>query len=68
MPSFYRIDGLNRVATNLRGKPILTAQEVEDVVAFLVTLKNSRKDGDDGEGATTGHDTTAVSCRRGARC
>lgn len=40
MPSFYRIDGLNRVATNLRGKPILTAQEVEDVVAFLATLKN----------------------------
>jgi sulfur-oxidizing protein SoxX len=40
MPSFYRIDGLNRVATNLRGKPILTAQEVEDVVAFLATLKD----------------------------
>jgi sulfur-oxidizing protein SoxX len=40
MPPFYRIDGLNRVARNLRGKPILTAQEVEDVVAFLMTLKD----------------------------
>lgn len=40
MPPFYRIDGLNRVARNLRGKPILTAQEIEDVVAFLMTLKD----------------------------
>lgn len=39
MPPFYRIDGLNRVARNLRGKPILTAAEIEDVVAFLMTLK-----------------------------
>jgi sulfur-oxidizing protein SoxX len=40
MPPFYRIDGLNRVSKNLRGKPILSAQEVEDVVAFLMTLKD----------------------------
>jgi sulfur-oxidizing protein SoxX len=40
MPSFYRIDGLNRVAKNLRGKPILSAEEVEDVVSFLMTLKD----------------------------
>jgi sulfur-oxidizing protein SoxX len=40
MPSFYRIDGLNRVARKLRGKPILTAAEIEDVVAFLTTLKD----------------------------
>jgi len=39
MPPFYRIDRLNRVAKNLRGKPILSAEEIEDVVAFLVTLK-----------------------------
>lgn len=39
MPSFYRIDGLNRVSKPLRGKPILTAQQIEDVVAFLMTLK-----------------------------
>ncbi len=40
MPSFYRIDGLNRVAANFRGKPVLTAEQIEDVVAFLVTLKD----------------------------
>lgn len=40
MPSFYKIEGLTRVAPNLRGKPVLTAEEIEDVVAFLTTLKD----------------------------
>ena len=39
MPSFYKTEGLTRVAPNLRGKPVLTAEEIEDVVAFLTTLK-----------------------------
>jgi sulfur-oxidizing protein SoxX len=39
MPAFYRVDGLNRVRSEFLGKPILTAQQVEDVVAFLATLK-----------------------------
>jgi sulfur-oxidizing protein SoxX len=39
MPSYYRVDGLNRVATAWRGKPVLTAEQVEDVVAFLKTLR-----------------------------
>jgi sulfur-oxidizing protein SoxX len=39
MPSFYKIDGLNRVAAAWRGKPILTAEQIEDVVAYLKTLK-----------------------------
>ena len=39
MPPYYRIDGLNRVAALLRGKPVLTAEQIEDVVAFLVTLR-----------------------------
>jgi L-cysteine S-thiosulfotransferase len=39
MPAFYRIDGLNRVRSEFQGKPILTAQQVEDVVAYLTTLK-----------------------------
>jgi L-cysteine S-thiosulfotransferase len=39
MPPYYRLEGLERVAPAFRGKPILTAQEIEDVVAFLVTLK-----------------------------
>jgi sulfur-oxidizing protein SoxX len=40
MPSYYRIDGLNRVAPAFRGKPLLNAQEIEDVVAYLLTLKD----------------------------
>jgi sulfur-oxidizing protein SoxX len=40
MPSFYRVDHLHRVARNLRGKPVLSAQDIEDVVAFLATLKD----------------------------
>jgi sulfur-oxidizing protein SoxX len=38
MPPYYRVDGLNRVAARYRGKPVLTAQEIEDVVAYLGTL------------------------------
>ena len=39
MPPYYRIDGLKRVAASLRGKPVLTAEQIEDVVAFLATLR-----------------------------
>ncbi len=39
MPSFYRVDGLQRVAPAWQGKPILDAQQVEDIVAYLQTLK-----------------------------
>ena len=39
MPAFYRIDGLYRVRKDLVGKPILSAEQVEDVVAYLKTLK-----------------------------
>jgi sulfur-oxidizing protein SoxX len=35
MPSYYRIDGLERVAPAWRGKPILSAAQIEDIVAFL---------------------------------
>lgn len=38
MPSYYGARGLVRVAPAYRGKPILNAQEVEDVVAYLQTL------------------------------
>jgi sulfur-oxidizing protein SoxX len=40
MPPYYRIDGLNRVSPGFRGKPILTAEQIEDVVAYLMTLKD----------------------------
>ena len=39
MPAYYRVDGLDRVAPAYRGKPILTGQEIEDVVAYLATLR-----------------------------
>lgn len=40
MPAYYRTDGLVRVGPAWRGQPILSAQQIEDVVALLVTLKN----------------------------
>ena len=40
MPSYYRVDGLARVGPSWRGKPILSAEQIEDIVAFLATLKD----------------------------
>jgi len=39
MPPYFRTDGLNRVAADYRGKPILDARQIEDVVAYLQTLQ-----------------------------
>lgn len=39
MPAFYRADGFHRVLKDFEGKTILTAEQVEDVVAYLETLK-----------------------------
>ena len=39
MPPYYRVDGLNRVAPAFKGKPILSAEQIEDVVAYLTTLR-----------------------------
>ena len=39
MPSYYRVEGLQRVATPLQGRPILSAEQIEDVVAYLTTLR-----------------------------
>ena len=41
MPSYYRIDGLTRVGRAWQGKPVLDAEQIEDVVAFLTTLKEA---------------------------
>jgi L-cysteine S-thiosulfotransferase len=38
MPPYYRVEGLTRVGLAWRGKPILTAEQIEDVLAFLSTL------------------------------
>ena len=40
MPPYYRVDGLTRVGSAWRGKPMLTAAQIEDVIAFLSTLRN----------------------------
>jgi sulfur-oxidizing protein SoxX len=38
MPPYYTMDGLVRVGRNWQDKPVLSAEQVEDVVAFLTTL------------------------------
>ena len=40
MPPYYRVESLERVAAGFRGKPILTAEQIEDVVAYLKTLRD----------------------------
>jgi len=40
MPSYSKSEGLARVAPAFRGKPVLTPGEIEDVVAFLATLRD----------------------------
>jgi sulfur-oxidizing protein SoxX len=39
MPAYFRHEGLHEVGSAWTGRTILTASEVEDVVAFLMTLK-----------------------------
>jgi sulfur-oxidizing protein SoxX len=38
MPPYYNTDGLDRVGRSWQGKPVLSAEQIEDVVAFLATL------------------------------
>lgn len=39
MPALHRVEGRQRVGVAFEGKPVLDAQQVEDVVAYLRTLK-----------------------------
>ena len=39
MPAYHRTEGLTRVAPAWRGKSVLSAEQIEDVVAFLMTLR-----------------------------
>ena len=40
MPAYHRAEGLHRVHERYRGKPILTARQVEDIIAYLLTLRS----------------------------
>jgi sulfur-oxidizing protein SoxX len=39
MPAYHATNGLVRVASQYAGQPILSAQQVEDLIAYLLTLK-----------------------------
>jgi len=43
MPAFYKTEGLHRVLEGFEGKSILSAQQVEDVIAYLMTLRDASK-------------------------
>ncbi len=38
MPAYHRVEGLDQVASPYRGRPVLSSQQVEDVVSYLLTL------------------------------
>jgi sulfur-oxidizing protein SoxX len=40
MPAYYRVDGLQRVGEAWQGRTVLSAQQIEDVVAWLRTLRD----------------------------
>ncbi len=40
MPPYYRVDGLTNVAPEYQGQPVLNAQQIEDVVAYLANLRD----------------------------
>lgn len=40
MPAYYRTEGLQRVGEAWQGRTVLSAQQIEDVVAWLRTLRD----------------------------
>lgn len=39
MPSYYRAHNLNQVGQPFQNKPVLSAQDIEDIIAYLMSLK-----------------------------
>jgi L-cysteine S-thiosulfotransferase len=42
MPSYARTDGFTRVAANQAGRPLLSEAQIDDVVAYLATLRGTQ--------------------------
>ena len=61
MPAYYKVESLHQVLEPYQGKPILTAQEIEDVVAYLLTL---RKDAPQATPPPTTHPTPPSSSQQ----
>ena len=40
MPAYYRVEGLQRVGEAWQGRTVLSAQQIEDVLAWLRTLRD----------------------------
>ena len=40
MPAYYKVEGLYRVLERYRARPMLTAQQIEDVISYLLTLRD----------------------------
>lgn len=43
MPAFYRKEGLHRVMGKHKGKTILKPEQIEDILAYLTTLKEEQR-------------------------
>jgi L-cysteine S-thiosulfotransferase len=41
MPSYARTDGFTRIAANQAGRPLLSDAQIDDVVAYLATLRSA---------------------------
>ena len=44
MPAFYKVEGFSRVYKKFVGKPLLNAQEIEDVISWLSTLRKDQNE------------------------
>jgi len=44
MPAYFKTEGLNQVAAEFAGQPVLNAQQVEDLVAYLSTQQADNRE------------------------
>ncbi len=48
MPAYHRVGNFRQVGRSYQNRPVLTAQEVEDVIAYLRTLRHGDQQHHDG--------------------